>query len=250
MRPKRYFPKHRREQPACQKSWWAKLWDSRAAWAGAFALVGAVIAFILTQGVASLQNARKLPSEISETYNALMSWHYDDKAWTGTWSSREEGDIEDYHPSDLPLKLGVDTTTGKVAGEMFNRRVCDLNPMLPPVFVEGEIHGGKLLAYAYAYVGGKKTTLYSFSATKSENDPVITLAPLSDPLELMPPYARLVKRFHNDRPSTNENAADSEHPDLSCPESPTDYLQRLRREGKLKGVEELGIARERKNTQK
>jgi len=217
------------------------LWDSRAAWAGVFAVLGAVIAFILTQGVTSLQNARKLPSEISETYNALMSWYYDDQAWTGTWSSREEGNIEDYDQSDLPLKLDVATVAGKVAGEMFNRRVCDLNPMLPPILVEGEIHRGTLVAWAYAFVGGKKTTLFSFKATKSENEPVIALAPVSDPLELMPPSSRLVRRFHNDDSlivaSSNEVAEGSEHPDLSCPESPTDYLKRLRREGKLKSVE-------------
>jgi hypothetical protein len=182
-----------------------------------------------------------------------MSWYYDDERWTGVWSSREEGYIEDYHQSDVPLKLEVEVTTGKVVGEMFNRRVCDLNPMLPPVLVEGEIRQGKLLAYAYAYVGGEKTTLYSFSATNSENEPVITLKPLSDPLELMPSSARLLERIGHESlksSSSHDDGKDSEHPDLSCPESPTDYLQRLRREGKLKGGEELGISRERKNIQK
>lgn len=251
MKPKSEFPWRRRQQTTPRSAWWAKLWASRAAWAGVFAAVGATIAFVLTQGVDSLRNARKLPSEVAETYNSFLTWYYDDANWTGSWSSREEGDIDDYQQAEVPISLSVGTERGKVAGEMFNRTVCDLNPMLPPVLVEGEIYRGKMVAYAYAYVGGKKNFLYSFDVTQSEKEPVVTLRPLKDPLGLMPPSARLVRRIGTIPAGTvSPSTPNSEHPDLECPEKPFEYLQRLRKEGKLRNVEELGIAREPKNGSK
>ena len=145
----------------------------------------------------------------------------------------------------MPLKLSASTERGKVFGEMFNRSVCELNPMLPPVLVEGEIVRGKLVAYAFAYVGGERNFLYSFSANRSEKEPVITLSPLRDPLGLMPPSARLVQHIEA-APSEKVSASgpEVEHPDLECPESPSQYIQRLRKEGKLKSVEELWNERE------
>ena len=225
-----------------KKTWWEKVWASRTVWG----VVGGAIAWVLSNGVESLANLRKLPSEVQSTYYMFQSWYYDDALWTGTWSSREEGHIEDYKQAELPLKLTVGTARGKVFGEMFNRSVCELNPMIPPVLVEGEIHRGKLVAYAFAYLGGERNLLYSFSATLSEKDPVITLTPLADPLGLMPPSARLVLRME---PQTQgENAATPRqevvHPDLECPESPTQYLQRLKKEGVLKGFEQRGNTRE------
>ena len=207
------------------------------------AALAATATFVLTQGVESLGNARKLPTEVVETYRSFISWYYDDDEWTGTWSSREEGHVDDYKQSSLPLKLETETKQGKVAGEMFNRSVCEANPMLPPVLVEGEIRRGEMLAVAYAYVGGEKRSLYSFSVAKSDNEPVITISPLKDPSGMLPPSARLVHRVI-EKPAEGKPSASiqEEHTDLECMESPIEYLHRLRKEGKPKSVEELGIA--------
>lgn len=231
-----------------KKKWWEKVWASRTVWG----VAGGTVAWVLSNGVESLANLRKLPSEVQSTYHTFQSWYYDDAQWTGTWSSREEGHVDDYKQAELPLKLSVGTERGKVFGEMFNRSVCELNPMLPPVLVEGEIVRGKLVAYAFAYVGGERNFLYSFAATPSDNEPVITLSPLRDPHGLMPSNARLVHRIEADPKGDGAVTLgqQAEHPDLECPESPTEYLQRLRKEGVLKGVEELGIRREPGNAPK
>lgn len=249
MRPKTDLPYRRRQQAAAmKKTWWQQVWASRTVWG----FVGGAVAWVLSNGVESLTNLRKLPSEVQSTYHMFQSWYYDAALWTGTWSSREEGHIDDYKQAELPLKLSVGTERGKVFGEMFNRSVCELNPMLPPVLVEGEIVRGKLVAYAFAYVGGQRNFLYSFAATRSDKEPVITLSPLLDPHGLMPPNARLVHRIEAE--PQGEAAVsprqEAEHHDLKCPESPIEYLQRLRKEGVLKGVEELGIGREPSNAEK
>lgn len=241
MRPVSELPWRRRQQAnAMKKMWWQKVWASRAVWG----VVGAAVVWVLSNGVESLSNLRKLPSEVKSTYYMFQSWYYDDALWTGTWSSREEGHVDDYKQAEMPLKLSVGTEQGTVFGEMFNRSVCELNPMLPPVLVEGDIVRGKLVAYAFAYVGGQRNFLYSFSATHSEKEPVITLAALKDPLGLMPPSARLVQRIEGASPKVEAGVKEVEHPDLECPESSMDYLQRLRKEGKLKGVEKLWKERE------
>lgn len=242
MQPKPELPWRRRQQVGATKTtWWAKVWASRTVWG----VVGGAVVWVLANGVESLSNLRKLPSELQSTYHMFQSWYYDDALWTGIWSSREEGHIDDYKQAEMPLKLSASTERGKVFGEMFNRSVCELNPMLPPVLVEGEIVRGKLVAYAFAYVGGERNFLYSFSATRSDKEPVITLSPLRDPHGLMPPNARLVHRIEAESQSSEvvRPGQDAEHHDLVCPESPMEYLQRLRKEGVLKGVDELGIGR-------
>lgn len=249
MRPKTDLPYRRRQQAAAMKrTWWQKVWASRTAWG----VVGGAVVWVLANGVESLSNLRKLPSEVQSTYYMFQSWYYDDALWTGTWSSREEGSVEDFKQSEIPLKLTISTERGKVFGEMFNRSVCEASPMLPPVFVEGEIAWGKLVVNAFIYRGGDKRFLYSFSATHSDKEPVITLSSIEDPSGLMPAHARLVHRIEaeprGDAASTPGQEA--EHHDLVCPESPIEYLQRLRKEGVLKGVEELGIGRESSNAVK
>lgn len=243
MRSRPELPWRRRQQAIImKKTWWQRAWISRSVWG----FLGGIVVWILSNGVESLANLRKLPSEVQSTYYMFQSWYYDDALWTGTWSSREEGHIDDdYKQAELPLKLSVGSERGKVFGEMFNRSVCELNPMLLPVLVEGEIVRGKLVAYAFAYVGGERNFLYSFSASRSKKEPVITLSPIQDPLGLMPPNSRLVHRIEAE--SKGEVAIvpgqEAEHHDLECPESPSEYLHRLRKEGVLKGVEELGIGR-------
>lgn len=246
MLPKRELPWRRRQQAQeaavkLKKTWWEKVW-SRGAWT----FIGAMVAWVLSNGVESLENARKLPSAVVTTYHMFQSWYHDDSKWTGSWSSREEGDLEDYKQAELPIRLSLVAEHGKVFGEMFNRSVCDLSPMLQPALVEGAIQQGKLVAYAYVYVGGERRFLYSFTATRSEDDPVLTLFPAKDPHELLPSGARLVHRYDVDQPDMKvaEDPVSGEHPDLKCPESPTDYVRRLRKEGVLKDVDEL--TRERK----
>lgn len=207
-----------------KKTWWAKVWASRTAWG----VVGGAVVWVLANGVESLSNLRKLPSEVQSTYHMFQSWYYDDALWTGTWSSREEGHIDDYKQAEMPLKLAVGTERGKVFGEMFNRSVCELNPMLPPVLVEGEIVRGKLVAYAFAYVGGERNFLYSFSATRSDKEPVITLSPLRDPHGLVPPNARLVQRMEvTPSEATPAPTQEVEHDDLKCAESSVEYIHRM-----------------------
>lgn len=185
-----------------------------------------------------------LPSEARETYYSFQSWYYDDKKWTGTWSSREEGHIDDYQQANLPMELAVETVRGKARGEMFNRRVCELSLMLPPVMVEGEIIDGKLVASSYAYVQGQRSLLYTFEVDQDADQLVATVRPLKDPLGLLPDEARLVRRMeslgNDEGPGSSQT---SSHPDLQCQEPPMEYLKRLRKEGNRPSVEELGIAR-------
>jgi hypothetical protein len=220
------------------------LWESRAAWAGAFTLIGALAAFTLTQGVDSLSNVRVLPAEARQTYHSFLSWYYDDNLWTGTWSSREEGHIDDYRQAALPIELIVGTERGKVFGPMFNRNVCEMNPMLPPVLIEGEIRGKTLVAFAYAYAQGQRSILYTFEVEQEADSIVALVRPLRDPMNLLPPEARLVRRIESQTELTDTVVVpEATHPDLKCAESALEYLQRLRREGKLPSVEELGIGR-------
>ena len=138
----------------------------------------------------------------------------------------------------------METVRGKVYGEMFNRAVCELNPMLPPVLVEGEIRGSQMVAYAYAYIQGQRNLLYTFQVNQEKNEPVITIKPLRDHLNLLPPEARLVRRIHSSSDVVVARVGEgSAHPDLECPESPLEYIQRLRREGKLPSMEELQLKR-------
>lgn len=245
MSKKPNLPWRRRQEKLAQatatKTLWARVWASRSAWT----LVGGAVVFVLTHGVESLSNLRKLPSEAVQTYYSFQSWYYDDAKWTGTWSSREEGHIEDYRQSDVPLKLTVGTERGVVYGEMFNRSVCEQNPLLPPILVEGEISRGKLLAYAFAYVGGERQYLYSFQARRSDGEPVITVTPIKDPSGLLPASARLLQRMGDSVAAAPPPAErEAEHHDLVCPESPSEFLQRLRKEGKLKGLDQLSKATE------
>ncbi|MCO5411103.1 hypothetical protein [Ralstonia mojiangensis] len=216
----------RRRQAALEKKrasqkWAARLLKSRSLW---FAF-GGVLAFVLTHGVESIITLRKLPLEAAQLYRESQSWFYGDSNWTGTWSSREEGDVQDYHQSDAPIKLSLTTEQGAVVGEIFTQSVCELNPMLLPVLVEGEIHHGRLRAFAYAYVGGQKQRLYSFQATRANEEPVITLTPIDDPVGLLPASARIARRMGGD-----ESSGAEEHSDLQCSENALQYLQRLRKE--------------------
>lgn len=233
MKPRSELPWRSRQQVvAMKKTWWARVWASRTIWS----FVGGGVAWVLANGAESMSNLRKLPSELQSTYHMFQSWFYDDALWTGTWSSREEGHIDDYKQAEMPLKLTVDTERGKVSGEMFNRSVCELSPMLPPVLLEGEIVGGKLVAYAFAYVGGERKFLYSFSATRSDREPVVTLSPLRDPHGLVPPNARLVQRI--DEPTSEAAPAltqEVEHADLKCAESSVQYIHRMLTERKKSG---------------
>lgn len=243
MKPHLPWRRHREQmqQNRSAQAWWRKLWASRSAWT----LVGGAVVFVLTQGVESLANLRKLPSEAIQTLHLLQSWYYDDASWTGTWSSREEGNVEDYRQSDVPIKISLGTERGVVVGEMFNRTVCEGNPMISYVLVEGEIIHGKLLARAFTHVGGQRRYLYSFQAHRSRDEPVITLTPKQDPSGLLPAAARLVQR--PERPHSEgslDASSEEDHPDLSCAESPIQYLQRLRKEGKLRGLDELRRAKE------
>ena len=95
MKSKSELPWRKRQQATPKETWWAKLWSSRAAWAGAASVVVAALAWILTNGVDSLTNLRKLPSEVQSTYHMFQGWYYDDALWTGAWSSREEASVED-----------------------------------------------------------------------------------------------------------------------------------------------------------
>ena len=202
--------------------------------------------WVLSNGVESLANLRKLPSEVQSTYNMFQSWYYDDALWTGTWSSRVEAYIDDLDQSTTPLKLVLETEQGHVRGEMLNKAVCEISPLFLPVLIEGRVRRGAIDAYAFVYRSGKREYLYRSSAERDVSQPlVIAVAPTEDPMGLLPQSARLA-----DSPSDEGIAAmylsdeAKEHPDLLCAENPAQYLQRLRKEGVLKSVEELGIERE------
>lgn len=241
MPPKSDLPWRRRQLSAPKKPWHSKLWASRTAWAGAAGAAVAAIAWILTNGVDSLSNLRKLPSEVQSTYHLFQSWYYDDALWTGTWSSRVEAYVDDLGQSNTPLKLVLVTEQGIVNGEMLNKAVCEISPLLLPVLIEGRIRGGAVDAHAFVYRAGQRQYLYRFKAIRDSNQPlVVTLTPTEDPSGLLPPAARLAISPHNEGINAMYLEKDAkEHHDLLCPESPSQYMQRLRMEGKLKSVEEL-----------
>ncbi|MBC3806617.1 hypothetical protein H8K52_04560 [Undibacterium seohonense] len=226
MKPKNELPWRRRELPQPKIGRGPAFLSSRVLWAGAFAAMGALGSFVLLQGVDSLKNMRTLPSEVRTTYNTFLGWYFDDAKWTGTWSSREEGNIEDFRQSDLPLELTMSSERGKVSGEMFNLGVCSLNPLLAPVLIEGEINGKVLIAYAYAYVGGEKRLLYTFDMRQESVDPVATIKPIKNPLQLLPTEARLVRRLEEQTAASDVTSApNATHPDFQCAESPLQYIQ-------------------------
>ncbi len=157
MKPKRDLPWRRRQNVAGQnKGLWSRVKASWPIWA----TIGVVVSFVLTQGVESLANLRKLPSELDETFAGFQSWYYDDAAWTGSWSSRVEGYIDDLHQSAVPLKLVLNVSRGAVHGEMLNKEVCrKLNPLLLPVLLQGQVRGGDVEADAFVYMGGQRNYL-------------------------------------------------------------------------------------------
>ena len=197
--------------------------------------------FVLIHGVESLNNLRQLPGEARQTYQTFQSWYYDDAEWTGTWSSREEGNIEDLHQAPEALKLSAVTVQGNVQGEIFNGKACELAPMLQPVMFEGEIQGGQLLGRAFAFVGGERRYMYSFLAERSKTEPVITVTPIKDPSSLLPASARLARAIEAEPADGFSPAVErSVHPDLQCAESPLEYLQRLRREREAQESKQRG----------
>ncbi len=213
-------------------SFWGRSWVIGS-------VVLGVLTWVLLNGPSALSNARILPGEWQKTLDAFLVWYYDDEKWTGAWSSREEGDIHDYKQADLPLKLTIESKQGKVFGEMFNISVCELNPMFPPVLVEGAIRGGNLVASAFVYVGGERKLLYEFSGKQSDHEPVLTITPLQDRYGLLPSSARLVQGGWGVGTVQIDSGVEvtAEHPDLQCPESPIEYIQRFRKEGHLEGAE-------------
>lgn len=210
-------------------------WKRKRSWVIGGA-IGTVLTWVLLNGPNALSNARILPGEFQKTLDVFLGWYYDDEKWTGTWSSREEGIIDDLKQAELPLKLSIGAHHGKVVGEMFNRTVCELSPLLPPVLVEGKIRRGELVAYAFAYVGGERKLLYEFSGTQGEGEPVLTLTPVKDPVGLLPPSARLVHRIEENNAQVDlAGNREADHPDLACREGPVEYILRLRKEGRVKG---------------
>ncbi len=221
---KRDLPWRRRQRAQLSDSLFARVLRSRPAWVA----LGGVIVFVLIHGVEAMGNLRKLPSEFDQTIRQFWDWYYDAADWSATWSSREEGHVEDYRQSAMPIKLSLVVERGKVSGEIFNLEVCKLNPLFVPVLLEGEIFRGDVVAYTFAIVGGQKYFLFSFSAQRSDREPVITIAAIRDPLGLLPEPARLVRRADPvvaDEKGAVPTALD--HPDFECAETPSEYVKRI-----------------------
>jgi hypothetical protein len=223
MLPENPLPWRKRRESLERKKasmWRRRTWGSRVAWT----IAGGVITFVLLHGNEGLKNLRQLPTEMKRTAHSFQSWLYDDEKWTRTWYSREELDVEDYDVAHEPIKLSLHAVRGQVLGELYLPTVCERNPLLLPVLVEGEVLKGKIYAKAFAYVGGEQRPLATFTVTISKEQPwIVTLQPLSDPSGLMPESARLQTRI--DGAGAN---VQTEHEDLSCKNDRIEFLRKMR----------------------
>lgn len=201
--------------------WWRVIWRSRTAWTFA----GAIVTFILMHGNEGLTNLRQLPSEIKQTFMEFQSWKYDDKLWSATWSSREEGNVEDYHLAPEAIRLNLHTEQGKISGELYLDSVCNRNPVLLPVLLEGEILHGQVYAKAFTFVGGQRQTLATFTVQRSDEAPfIVTVRPLADPSGLFPVSARLMQRLEDEHAIENDA--------LTCKNDPAAFVRKLLDAGK------------------
>ena len=141
MRPDPYSIQPRWKRLAAERAsrkasaWWRALIRSRTFWS----IIGGLVSFLFVKGIDVLENVRRLPSELIQTKTSLLSWAYRDQDWTGTWSSREEGNVEEVNLASDAIKLDLTANQGSVHGEIFLRTVCNLNPLLIPTLIEGEV---------------------------------------------------------------------------------------------------------------
>jgi hypothetical protein len=136
------------------EKWYRKHWYIIAGLAG-------VLGWILKDGADALDKASTIPTKLKIVKNKVLSWHFNDQAWNGWWTTNTEGlvDSGDVRVSSVGAQLSLSVAQGKAHGEFSSQAICKIAPMLGVLMLDGEIHGTALYGVAYQIVGGKEKIL-------------------------------------------------------------------------------------------
>lgn len=160
----------------------------------------------MKDGADALEKSSTLPSKLVATKNQILSWHYNDAAWNGWWTTNLEGlvDSGDMVVSPLRAQLSLSTSQGNVHGEFSSETICSTMPMLGTLMLDGKIRGNTLHAVGYQFIGGKRHNILEFAATPGKNG--LTITPLQDPAGLLGQRIDLISAFADEQ-KNHENAA-------------------------------------------
>jgi hypothetical protein len=135
--------------------------------------IGSIIAFVLLKGPEALNNIQILPDTYSTTESKVKSVYYNDKYWSGIWSANTEYDYTseegDTSNTDIVITMGI--TEGKAFGSFYSKSMCDANPVLDFLLLDGEVNMGTLYLTGYEMIGGKRQNFLHLKAyTDSDRD--------------------------------------------------------------------------------
>lgn len=164
-------------------------------------------AFLLVSGwlAALFVGILDLPQKIHSFFETLPAAKADVATWwnlnsefTGSWTN--EGDITSTSDA-MPVALKMRVYGGKVDGEIWSIGLSDT--IHPTILLGGDLHHGKLDAYAFDFIGGKEVVYATFNIEKKGDN--LFLKTLEQPVQLFPKEAVL---FTNpdalkDKPLTN-----------------------------------------------
>lgn len=193
-RPQR-IPAATVSKPPLPQPWYKnkKIWVVTSA-------VGAAAFSIGLNGPTFLQNFRKMPTEISATFDQYLSWINEDEKWTGDWSSFPEGivNMADMELSEgVDLKMSIASKNGDISGEISAGTICKNVPHFDFLMIRGKVSGSKARITVWDIVGGKTVTFSDLDLVKKDN--VITIKPVSDNGNWFPSGARIGKRPDSDK---------------------------------------------------
>ena len=149
------------------------------------------LAWFLPQAPLVLKNVHDLPELVQPVANRFLAWHYDDKYWTGTWSSFPEGhvDIGDMKLSDTDMQFELQAVNGTLDGTVTSKKVCDLFPYLQSFLLKGNVNSKAASVDVFDYIEGKRVNILRLSLVRDAN--VITVSTVEGNRNLFPRDARL-----------------------------------------------------------
>lgn len=178
--------RQRKTQPEPTIPWYKKVWFVISATA-------VVVSTVIINGPSLLENARKLPSEYSETSNQFKSWIYDDSGWTGNWSGHPEmyADIADMNLSDVDMKITLSSMGGFIDGTIATKEICKRVTIYNYVILTGEVDitGKSAVVIAWDIFQGQKV---NFAKLRLNRDgEIMTVIPEEGMKDLFPQEARI-----------------------------------------------------------
>lgn len=149
-------------------------------------LVGAGLYGVLANGPMLLSNAEKLPAEFERVSGKLLSWYYEDQAWTGLWSANPEGYVDSVEMklSDVDIKLHLLSERGRIDGAISMKSICRVVPMFDYLLLEGKVSGDIATITAFDFIDGERKNFFRFSAKR--DGVVITVSPEEEAREWLP----------------------------------------------------------------